>query len=552
MADDEEKENIDKDNDVTEEYEQNKNVFAVDKLDDIISPARKNLQYHWNDYNPKDMLRYLSSKISMIRKHLPDTYLEIKNRLKDQKTTLFTDNINMEPEIFFEWWELIEGSGEETDQHGFYKARGEGFHDMILDERPPVYDYGVIYGMSDLLFEKGHVNVCIGSMDSGKSNYMLGVGLLSIQLGYYKLTGNLGIKEGYEHPWLSRCVWMTELLRLISHNKIENIKHEQAGKPLKKMFINCILDEGEAIMQATSRGDDKQAGEFSKFINFCRKSDTAMSFIYHDLNNFPKSLRKSSNVSAIIHKGMDTEGKELNEPQKEAIIEFPAKGTSIHISNIPPCDLLDTDEWSSFDIIDDDQSDKSVNMNEIFKIVKNKGASQVPHAILRYLDDLSFENQPYETVLDMVKRIHTRIADNYLEQCEKSKMYETILRREMELTYKIADADKIKYSSKAIKKVAQEEFDLFLMNKKKDEVDPETIGYKDCDYDLLVKFATHTKPGRMKDLIGEDYRKIDRQEIIKLMDRGVSRNKIAYIYSWKIRNIDIFKNVEPTLLENEN
>lgn len=537
----EEENTTDAKEEITETKEED--VFAVDKLQDIISPARKKVMYHWNDRNPDHMFEYLASKVSMINKYLPNTREIIKRRMKDKKITLYSNTGRMSKEDWFKWWEIIEGTGEDVDQHGYYKHRGLG-EQLIIQENPMVYNYNVLFGFSDMLFRKGNVNVVIGAMDSGKSSFMLGLGLNSIQLGYYKLSCNLGIQEEYEHQWLHRCIWMTELLRFISHNKIENIKHKKMGRPQRNMYINCILDEGESIMSSTSRSDDKQAGMFSKFINYCRKSDTAITFIYHDYNNFPKSLRKSSNINAIIYKGFDQEGKDLENPQKEAIIDFPSKDYSVHIDNIPPCELLDTDEWSSFDIIDDSQPDKSVDMNEVFKIAKGKSSHEVPHAILRYLDNLTFENQPFENVLGMIKKIEERIRDSYIDQCEKPKQYETILRREMELTYKIADASKIRFSEKAIKKIAQEEYDIFQVEKRKKEIDPETIDYKKCDFDMLFTFISKNKAGKIKKIVGEDYREINNSEIRRLLDNKVSRNTISYIYSYRVRKIDLFKNLE--------
>ena len=534
----------DKPIDEIEDDNKDKDVFATDKLQDIISDARKNVMYHWNDYNPKDMLRYLASKISMIKKHLRNTYEIIQKRLDDPKTTLYTNDAMIDEREYFEWWEIIEGSGEEVDQHGYYKPRGQGLPEVIIQDTPTIYNYNVLFGLCDLLYEKGNVNVCIGAMRSGKSNMMLGLGLNSIQLGYYILSSNLGIKEGYDHKWLKRCTWMTELLRILCFNKIENIKYIQKGKPLKAMTVNIELDEGEAIMQATSRSDDKTAGMFNKFIQFCRKLDASLSFIYHDEKNLPSSIRNSNNINALIYKGMDKEGKKLENEKEEAIIDFPSRNYSIHLDNIPQCDLLDTDEWSSFDIIDESQPDKSVNMNDIFKIVKDKRSHEVPHAILRYLDNLSFENQPYENVLEMVKNIEKKIRDSYINQIDKSKQYETIIRREFELCYKIADASKIKFSDQAIKKVASEEYDIFQVEQRKKDLDHTKIDYKKCDFDLLVKFVTKNKTYKIKSIVGEDYREINNIEIRELLNLGILKSKIISVYSYKVRKIDIFKDIE--------
>ena len=532
----------------TETDEKNKDVFSTDKLEDIISDARKNVMYHWNDYNSNDMLRYLASKISMIRKHLPNTYRLIQKRQNDPETTLHTNDAMMDERKYFEWWELIEGTGEEVDQHGYYKFRGMG-EQIIIQETPMVYNWNVVFGLCDMLYEKGRVNVCIGNMGSGKSSMMLGMGLKSIQLGYYILSSNLGVKEGYEHKWIKRCVWMTELLRILCHNKIENIKYIKQGNPLKSMTVNITLDEGEAIMSSTSRKDDKQAGIFLKFIQFCRKLDASISFIYHDMDNFPSSMRKSSNINAIIYKGMDKENNKLNDEKKEAIIDFPSRNYTVHIDDIQGCDLLDTDEWGSFDIIDDDQPDKSVTMNEIFKITKDKRSYDVPHAILRYLDDLSFENQPYDNVLEMVRKREMQIRESYIYQIEKPKEYETILKREMEQAYKISDISKIRFSEKAIKKVAQEEYDIFQVEQRKKELDPASIDYKKCDFDLLITFVTKNKTHKLKKIVGEDYREINNIEIRELLNKGVSKQRIMSVYSYRVRNIDIFKDIEATLLK---
>jgi len=530
-----------------EEKEKIKDVFAVDKTQEIISYVRKKAMYNYADRNPQHIWEYLNSLIGIIDKYLPHRKIQFDELMRDSDTNLLTPRVTLSKESQFKWWRFLEGVGYEIDLHGFYKPRGSSLPEIILEETPMIYNYNVMFGFCDMLFQKGNLNVCIGAMDSGKSNMMLGLGLNSIQLGYYLLNCNLGIQEGYEHQWLKRCIWMTELLRNIAHNKIKNIQNKKDGFPQRNMYINCILDEGEAIMQATSRADDKQASMMTKFINFCRKSDTSISFIYHDYNNFPKSLRTSSNINSVIYKGFDKEGKDLDEPQKEAIIDFPSKNYSIHLDNIPACDILDTDEWSSFDIIDENQPDKSVDMNEIFKIVKGKSSHLVPHAILRYLDNLSFENQPYDNVLEMVKKINERISNSYLPQCEKPKQYETILRREMELTYKISDSSKIRFSEKAIKKVAQEEFDIFLIEQKRKEIDPKEINYKKCDLDLLITFATKNKPAMIKKIVEEDYRQINNNEIRNLMNVGVSKNKIVALYSWRVRNIDLFKDLESTL-----
>jgi len=524
-------------------------VFSTDKTQDIISHARNKVMFRFADRNPQHMWEYLNSLIGIIDRHLPPRKDELEELMANPETKLSPDMLQLSVDQQWKWWRFLEGCGFDVDLHGYYKPKGSDLPEVIIQETPMVYNWNIIFGFLDMLYETGSVNVCIGAMKSGKSNMMLGLGLRSIQLGYFLLASNLGIQEGYEHPWIKRCTWMTELLRILCHNKIENIKYKKQGTPLKCMNVNITLDEGEAIMSSQSRSDDKSSGIFLKFIQFCRKLDSSLTFIYHDMNNFPSSMRESTNINAIVYKGIDKENKDLPNVKKEAIIDFPSRNYTMHMDDIQECELLETDEWSSFDIIDENHPDKSVTMKEIFKITKDKRAYEVPHAILRYLDNLTFENQPYENVLGMVRRIHNRIYQESLPHCEKSKQYETILRREIELTYKIADASKIRFSDKVIKKVASEEFDLFKIEKKKKEIDPETIDYKKCDFDLLVTFVTKNKPHKLKKIVGEDYREINNIEIRELLGMGVSKGRILHVYSYRVRKIDLFKDFEATLVK---
>ena len=123
--------------------------------------------------------------------------------------------------------------------------------------------------------------------------------------------------------------------------------------------------------------------------------------------------------------------------------------------------------------------------------------------------------------------------------------------------YKITDASKIRLSDKAIKKVASEEYDIFQVEQRKKELDPASIDYKKCDFDLLVTFISKNKPARIKKIVEEDYREIDNNEIMKLLDisrtnNKVSRNKLIYLYSYRVRNVDLFKDIEATLLKDWN
>ncbi len=308
--------------------------FDPGKRIDIVSPARRHLIENFGNRDPEDMKRYLASRMGRIDEKCPDIKEKIDKFMESEETTLYTDKPISE-KSWWGWWRLLEGAGERFDEHGQLIAK-YNYNPNLMEgigegDGSPVYDFELLFGgILELLFKPGNDNIVYGKKGDGKSNFCLWLGTEAIRTGRYKLVTNLGLIKEYKHPYIYKVSWMSELLKIVCDNRLENIKLEKEGKENKCKWLVCILDECENFITSL-RSLSKEVVEFGKFNQMTRKLDLSITMIFHREDDVPKSFRDSPNLNARILKGIDEENHRMPNPQKVAIIDIVSRGIKYEI-----------------------------------------------------------------------------------------------------------------------------------------------------------------------------------------------------------------------------
>ncbi|TET57430.1 MAG: hypothetical protein E3J52_10395 [Promethearchaeota archaeon] len=509
---------------------------------DEVSPARKNLLMNFANRDPNDMLRYYLTRYPRIEEYHDkvDKIGEIKKKLDklmdDDNTTLGTKRL--EPKIFLKYYKLIDMVGEVFDEYGFLKDKYHEKPKIDLSQIQKIYQYDTLFNFIDDLFEPGNDNIMYGAKGDGKSNFALNLAMEGIKKNYIFAT-NIGIKKDHPYKWINdkllKCTWMTELLRIVADNKIRNMAYKKNGYPLNCRYVVAILDEGESFMQSISRKSDKDVADFNKFNQLTRKLDLSITWIFHRYEDVPKTFRVSPNLNAKILKGLEIDGTKTERPKEKAIIEFVGQNYQVNIDGIPKNEILDTFAMSGFDIYNEKFLDKSVDLTEVFQICKDTDSDKVPHAILRYLDNVKLENQPIENLIQMSNRVYDEVKNKILNCNNKTEFY-TIAKKLFQEKYKLADISIVKNAEKALKNCIYDEWELFKIQQREEkekgtiQIHPDKINPTYADFELLKIWVNKYDPKMIRAIVDFKYRKVDENEILELYNFGISKNKIVALY----------------------
>lgn len=509
-----------------------KEFYDPGKRVDIVSPARRHLIENFGNRDPEDMLRYYASRIGRINEMCHDIKDKLDKLMANPETTLYGDK-PISKKLWMQYWELLEESGERFDEHGVLLPKYQYNPDLmqnIGEESNPVYGYKYMFGgLLDLLFKPGNDNIIYGKKGDGKSNFMLNLGIEAIKSGRYRLVTNLGVIKEYKHPDIIKVSWMSELLKIVCNNRIENIKLENEGKENECKYLLCIIDECENFIMSL-RSLSKEVVEFNKFNQMTRKLDLSISMIFHRFEDVPKSFRDSPNLNSTILKGIDEEGNRMPNPQQTAIVDIKAIGMRFDIDRIPKNPVLDTRRMSGFSISHKKFPEKSVDLDQIFRIVQDTEPEDTPEAILEYLDTIRLENRSLEELLDMAREVEKDIRKD-IYKCKKPEEYMTLAVRAFEEKHEIPDVKQIKNCDRALKKVVSEFWNLYHIEKRgADRKDVRDIDYRSCSFDELKVFLEWNTVPAVKGMVGVKYREFNRDEILDLEAVGVSKGKLVVLY----------------------
>jgi len=518
-----------------------KKFYDPGKRVDIVSPARRHLIENFGNRDPEDMLRYYASRIGRINEMCHDIKKDLDKLMNESETTLYGDN-PLSKKIWMQYWELLESAGERFDEHGVLLPKYSYNPDLMQgigeDDGHQVYDFHMLFGgILDILFSPGNDNIVYGKKGDGKSNFMLNLGIEAIKSGRYKLVTNLGIIKEYDHPSIFKVSWMSELLRIVCNNRLENIELEKEGRENECKHLVCVLDECENFIQSL-RSLSKEVVEFNKFNQMTRKLDLSMSMIFHRLADVPKSFRDSPNLNARILKGIDEENNRLPNPKKIAILDVKSRGNKYDIDYIPKNPVLDTRRMSGFSIYHPKFLEKSVDMDQIFRIVQDTEPDDTPNAILEYLSKIRVESRSYEIMLKIADEIERKIKPD-INICKNAKEYVILAIKKFEELFKVQDVSEVKDCEKAIKKVVAERYDLYQIDARRKEIEPSQIDYKNCTIEELKIFLKENGTKMIKNIISGDYRDFDHDEMELLLDSGMSKKKLIMLYPFSAKQ-DIY------------
>jgi len=511
-----------------------KEFYDPGKRVDIVSPARRHVIENFGNRDPEDMLRYYASRIGRINEKCTDIKEELDKLMKDVDTTLF-GNKPFSKETWMEYWELLESAGERFDEHGVLLPKYNYNPDLMQGvgdgDGMQVYDFHMLFGgILDMLFSPGNDNIVYGKKGDGKSNFCLWLGIEAIKTGKYKLVTNLGIIKEYNNPDIYNVSWMSGLLRIVCDNRNENMRLEREGRKDECKHIVCILDECENFILSL-RSLSKEVVEFNKFNQMTRKLDLSMTMIFHRLDDVPKSFRDSPNLNARILKGIDEDNNPLPNPKKVAILDVKSRGIKYEIDYIPKNPVLDTRRMSGFSIYHPKFLEKSIDMDQIFRIVQDEEPDETPNAILKYLSQIRIESRSYEIMLKVADQIELKIRHD-IDICKNSKEYIILATKKYEEVFKVKDVSETKDAEKAIKKIVGERYDLYQIEERKRRIDPSKIAYKFCNIDELKVFLNENITKAIKDIVNEDHRDFDDEEARILLDSGISKNRLFRLYGF--------------------
>lgn len=510
---------------------------------DEVSPARRNLLNNFANRDSNDMLRYYLSRVGRIEAYQDkakglDKIKERLDELMEDKETSLLHSKRLAPDIFFEYYKLIDSVGELFDEYGFLKDKYDESSKVDLSQIQKIYDYDTVHNLIDDLFIPGHDGIMYGAKGDGKSNYALNLAMEAIKQNYIVAT-NIGVLADHPYPWISESIikvtWMNELLKLVAKNKIKNMTYIKKGLRLKIKNVICIIDEGEQFMTSISRKTDSSTADYSKFSQLSRKLSLSFCWIFHRFMDVPKTFRESPNLTYKIMKGIDYEGNKLERPKEKAIIEFVGQDYEVFIDGIPKNDILDTDATSGFDIYDKKRLDKSVDIDEIFRICKDVDTDKVPHAILKYLDDIKLENQPIENLYHISRGIFDEVKIK-IHNCKNKTEFYTIAKICFQDKYKIPDISLNKPAEKSLKSVINDEWELFQISTREEKIkgsistQPDKINPRYSDFELIKMWISKYNTSMIKAIVEFNYREMSEKEVLELYNYGISKNKLIELY----------------------
>ena len=531
-----------------EEDKKEKKYYTPDKSIDVISLTRRRVIENTASRNPNDMLALYYAWMGKINEY-PEIFKDINEKLEelmeDTDTSLF-NNKRVEPKIWFKYMTIFENAGARIDYSGQIVEKpdyNQGYMDSQI-QTVPVYSYSILFQLCRYLFKPGNDNIIVGRKGDGKSNFMLALGLEAIKDDRrFELITNIGIQEWYDHPAIHRnCSWMSDLLRIVCKNRLRNIELLEKGKQDECKYLVCILDECENFISSL-RSLSKDVVEFNKFIQLTRKLDLSISMIFHRKEDCPKTFRESPNLNAVIWKGITKEGERLPKPQEKAIIEFIADRFEVWIEGIPQVECLNTQKPSTFSIYDKNFLDKSIDMDDLFGIMREMGDDDrlLAEKLLQYLDERNILNQSFENLINISEKIEEEIRP-FIYSCKKESEYLLLARKKFEGHFGILDIGEVPNGEKALKKVINEHYNMYQIEQREKDNDQSTIDYKNGDFEIVKLFLFKNPTRKIKSVVNYDYRHFNYDEVRELLNNKISKQKILALYGHSSKQ-DLFSKI---------
>lgn len=497
---------------------------------DIVPEQRGRVMRNIHKRYAPHMLSYYYSKRERIKTWTPELFKEIEYLLKSPKTTLHGKD-RVSEELWNTYWSLIEQSGEALDEFGMVKEKID-FEQKLkeIEENYSHLDWNTLFKLDRELFGDGTNNIVVGGMGTGKSNLMLSLSLACMKNNNtYELVTNLGMKDGYEFDDIHHVSWMSDLLKIICENKIRNIELEKNGKKHLQKTIIFIIDEAENLFQSIRSGS-KEIADWNLIVNMFRKLQVSATYIFHRYRDVPAQIRNSPNINAIIFKGCDMEGNPINESLDRTTIYFPKYNGSVKIRGIPKCDLLDSNEYSSFAINEEEFPEKSVNIKYILRLASDYRSDLAPKIILNYLDKVKIENISNEELLKEVKRI-SELNKEYMIICDTKTDYYQWVQKQFEEAFSIEDVTKLKAVTQTIKRVVNEDWSITKIERNIKQIHEGSIDFKKVSLNELFKYLQSAKTRELKEQVEiRGYREFVYEEYLQLESFGISKTKLKTIY----------------------
>jgi len=497
---------------------------------DIVPECRsKVIQNYHNRYAP-DMLSYYHSKYERIKTWTPEIFQEIELLMDDEKTSLRGKG-RIDGGTWEKYWSLIEKSGEELDEFGMIKEK-INFEERLkeIEDMYSHIDWNTLFKLDWELFGDGKNNICVGGMGTGKSNLILSLAMACMERSNrYELVTNLGLREGFEFDDIHHVSWMSDCLRIICENKLNNINLEENGKEHLQKTIILVIDEAENFFQSIRPGS-KEIAEWNLIVNMFRKLQVSATYIFHRYKDVPAQIRTSPNLNSVILKGCDMDGEPINQPLDRVTIFFKAYNDSINICGIPKCNLLDSTEYSSFSINEEEFPEKSINIKYILRLASDNPSRLAPKIILDYIDRIKIQNFSNEELLSEIKRISKNNLE-YMTICDTKTDYFQWIQKQFKEQYSIDDINKVKGITQTIKKVVNEQWSITKIEKNIKKIEIKEINYKIAPLDELFNYLQRVK---IKDLRVEvrinGYRKFSIEEYLQLETFKIPKSKLNAIY----------------------
>lgn len=522
-----------------EEVEKELDLYDPTSRSDIVSIARSRVIENFGQRSNVYMIMYYASKIGRISTYCDDLKEKLDKLIADPETSIFNGH-RLNYETYFQYWALLEESGERFDEHGQLRKRfdQQAMLDAIANKNKS-HNYFIFHDFIDTLFKPGNDNIVYGRKGDGKSNYLLNLGIEAIKTGRYELLTNIGIVDGYKHELIHKVTWMSDLLRHVCNNRIRNFELEDNGLDWKKRWIICIIDECESLFTSL-RTMDRDVVDFGKFNQLSRKIDLSFTFIFHRFEDVPKPFRDSPNLNAVIVKGMDLEGNRSSSPKTTATIEFRAESEVIYIDGIPKNPILETDETSGFSIYEKKFLDKSVDIDRVLNICQDCKPREVPYKILEYMDTVSIENMSENSLIGICREIETQIKI-FMWGCKNKEEYYTLAVKKFEEEFEIDNIAQIKGVSQILKKIINEEWNLDHIEKRKKDIgDIQEINYLETDLEVIKMWLLSNKRENITATVKNNFREYNFDEIKELIDYGIAKTKVKDLYG-KGKNEEIVK-----------
>jgi len=526
----------------TEKKNIGKSYFDPNFKPDIVPEFRQRVMdyFHLNFF--PHLYQYYQSKKSEIKKYFPDIEEQIETLIKENnlKEKGVIDN-NIYDQIF----DLIEYTGQELDQFGMLKERKD--YDAELENIKSYYeneykftDWSLLFKFPILMFDEGHVNLCIGGMGEGKSNMLLEMGLAITEASNnFELVTNFKLKGMKKVSNIHFVVNMKNLLMLVCQNAIKNYEHINNGNEHLCKRIIAIIDEGENFV-VSQRSGSSEVVDFNKIMNMFRKLFTSVTLVFHRWDDIPKVIRKNPSLNSIIYKNSDKEGNKVGLQIDQVVIELLQKDQLLYIKNIPRSPYLDSRHKSTFCILDKYNTSNSVDIDEILNEASKWDGEQAPKQILKILERVDLENIPESELIKTISRIDTICRDQIIF-CKNKIDYQNIVTREVRKFYNSDDLSVIKGLKTKIADIVSETWSITKVNEQIDKAfqvekkDQDIKEIKDIDYEIsekeeLLKLLTYYSNKQLVEIVNGSYRIYTSKEFNYLLNNKISKSKLKTLY----------------------